>query len=86
MKKKITLIAAIMMIAVMVVGCGCQGGTSSNKEKVMKIGDTTFNSENSESVNPHNSYNGWACIRYGIGETLIHYTDDMKIEPWLADK
>ena len=35
-------------------------------------------------VNPHNTYAGWACIRYGIGETLFHYSDAMEIEPWLA--
>ena len=86
MKKKITLVVAIMMIAVMVVGCGCQN-SSTNANKEMTIGDTTFNAENwEETVNPHNTYNGWACIRYGVGETLVHYTDDMKLEPWLADK
>lgn len=43
-------------------------------KKTMVIGDTTFNSSNEElDVNPHNSYSGWACIRYGIGETLVKY-------------
>lgn len=37
-----------------------------------------------ETVDPHRTYNGWACIRYGIGETLVHYTDSMELEPWLA--
>ena len=54
-------------------------------KKTMVIGDTTFNSENwEETVDPHRTYNGWACIRYGIGETLVHYTDTMELEPWLA--
>lgn len=58
---------------------------SSDSRKTMVIGDTTFNSENwEETVNPHETYNGWACIRYGIGETLVHYTDSMELEPWLA--
>ena len=36
--------------------------------KTMVIGDTTFNAENwEETVDPHRTYNGWACIRYGIG-------------------
>ena len=49
------------------------------------IGDTTFNTSNEEpDVNPHNSYAGWACIRYGVGETLVKYSDDMEIQPWLA--
>ncbi len=58
---------------------------SSGTFKTMVIGDTTFNSENwEETVNPHETYNGWACIRYGVGETLVHYTDTMELEPWLA--
>ena len=53
--------------------------------KTLVIGDTTFNPSNEElDVNPHNSYSGWACIRYGIGETLVKYSDDMELEPWLA--
>lgn len=35
-------------------------------------------------MNPHNTYSGWACIRYGIGETLFKYSDNMEIQPWLA--
>ena len=59
--------------------------TAPAEGKKMVIGDTTFNSENwEESVDPHRTYNGWACIRYGIGETLVHYTDTMELEPWLA--
>ena len=51
----------------------------------MVIGDTTFNTSNEENnVNPHDSYSGWACIRYGIGETLVKYSDNMEIQPWLA--
>ena len=54
--------------------------------KSMIIGDTTFNSENwEETVDPHRTYNGWACIRYGIGETLVRYTDDMELVPLLAE-
>lgn len=54
-------------------------------EKVFTFGDTTFNAENDEAdVNPHNGYAGWACIRYGIGETLFKYSDSMELEPWLA--
>ncbi len=54
--------------------------------KTFVMGDTTFNAENEEAdVNPHNTYAGWACIRYGIGETLFRYSDEMEIEPWIAE-
>ncbi|NCB91670.1 MAG: ABC transporter substrate-binding protein [Clostridia bacterium] len=59
--------------------------TASEGEKVFYYGDTTFNAENDEAdVNPHNGYAGWACIRYGVGETLFKYSDSMELEPWLA--
>lgn len=70
-------------------GNSSNSGNSSDEAptgpKTMVIGDTTFNSENwEETVDPHRTYNGWACIRYGVGETLVHYTDTMELEPWLA--
>lgn len=62
-----------------------QEAPAAEGEKVFYYGDTTFNAENDESdVNPHNGYSGWACIRYGIGETLFKYSDAMEAEPWLA--
>ena len=84
----------------MLGGCGSSSSDAKNTEsstaaaekdtatsgtKKLVIGDTTFNPENAEAdVNQHNDYSGWACIRYGIGETLVHYSDAMEIEPWLA--
>ena len=54
-------------------------------KKTFVFGDTTFNAENEEAdINPQNAYAGWACIRYGVGETLFRYSDTMEIEPWVA--
>ena len=65
-------------------GSQSQSGIPAEK-KTMVIGDTTFNAENwEETINPHETYNGWPCIRYGVGETLVHYSDTMELEPWLA--
>ena len=59
MKKALTLILALCLL--LSFGAFAEG-------KTMVIGDTTFNSENwEETVDPHRTYNGWACIRYGIG-------------------
>lgn len=89
MKKILTILMALCMMLTLLVGCGSEQAETSDVEvagkKTMTIGDTTFNPENGEpDVNPHNDYAGWACIRYGIGETLVHYSDQMEIEPWLA--
>ncbi len=63
-----------------------RGSAAGEEIKSFVLGDTTFNAENEEpSVNPHAAYAGWACIRYGIGETLFRLSDGMEILPWLAE-
>lgn len=100
MKKMISLLLILCLAVSVLAGCGnsstpeaetpTQSGSTAQTaapaaKKTMVIGDTTFNSENwEETVDPHRTYNGWACIRYGVGETLVHYTDSMELEPWLA--
>ena len=98
MKKTISLLLILCLTLALLAGCSgktaapadeqagtTEAQTESAAKKTMVIGDTTFNSENwEETVDPHRTYNGWACIRYGIGETLVHYTDSMELEPWLA--
>lgn len=79
-KKLIAALAAASMLMGMAVPAMAE-----EEKKTLVFGDTTFNAENEEAdVNPHNTYAGWACIRYGIGETLFRYSDTMEIEPWLA--
>lgn len=86
-QKIMSLALGICLSASLLAGCGQEQAASSGGQKTLVIGDTTFNSSNEESdVNPHNAYSGWACIRYGIGETLVKYSDDMAVEPWLAVK
>ena len=80
---------SLCMLTGFLTGCGDSNESAKTKmevgEKVFYYGDTTFNAENDEAdVNPHNGYSGWACIRYGIGETLFKYSDTMELEPWLA--
>ncbi|MBQ5420088.1 MAG: ABC transporter substrate-binding protein, partial [Selenomonas sp.] len=85
-KKLLALGLGLCLSVGVLAGCGSDKGAGTGG-KVLTIGDTTFNSSNEEpDVNPHNAYAGWACIRYGIGETLIKYSDNMEIQPWLAVK
>lgn len=101
MKKWIALLLALCLAAGVLAGCGDnmspeQGGdslanTGSNaggqaSKKTFVFGDTTFNTENEEpNINPHYVYAGWACIRYGVGETLFKINDAMELEPWIAE-
>ena len=92
MKKISALLMAVCLGAGLLPGCASGGEKKADDEKAKDtgkktfvFGDTTFNPENEEpDVNPHNTYSGWACIRYGIGETLFKYSDTMEIQPWLA--
>ncbi len=85
MKKVLSLAILLCLSLTLLTGCGGAAQSDAPAKKTMVIGDTTFNSENwEETVDPHRTYNGWACIRYGIGETLVRYTDSMDLEPWLA--
>lgn len=95
MKNKMRFAAIFMAVCLgtgLLAGCGTGeknthtgSAKGTTEKKTFVFGDTTFNPENEEpDVNPHNAYAGWACIRYGVGETLFKYSDSMEIQPWLA--
>ncbi len=87
MKKQVSLLFVLCLVLGLLAGCGGgkpEGGSAGTAKKLV-IGDTTFTPDNLEkSIDPHDAYSGWACIRYGVGETLVRYTDNMEVEPWLA--
>ena len=91
-KRAAAFFMAVCLGAGLLAGCGSEKSTTNTEgvseakeKKTFVFGDTTFNPENEEpDVNPHNQYAGWACIRYGVGETLFKYSDSMEIQPWLA--
>ena len=86
LKQNIIKLAGIILVIAAVSGIAGCGKSTASTEKGFYYGDTTFNAENDETdVNPHNGYSGWACIRYGVGETLFKYSDTMELEPCLAE-
>ncbi|MBR5909977.1 MAG: ABC transporter substrate-binding protein, partial [Schwartzia sp.] len=89
MKRTLALFFALCLAVSLLAGCGGGGGNKGGEKastvKSMTVGDTTFTPDNLEkTINPHDEYSGWACIRYGVGETLVRYNDKMEVEPWLA--
>lgn len=32
-----------------------------------------------------NGYDGWQVVRFGIGQTVVKYTEDCQVVPWLCD-
>lgn len=88
MKKLFAILLSVCMVIGLLTGCGGSDSNpsdASGSKKTFVFGDTTFNAENEEpNVNPHYAYAGWACIRYGVGETLFKINDSMELEPWIA--
>ena len=81
MKKK--FIAAVLAGAVMISGLSVS--VMADKEKTFVYGPTGYSEEMGDAgLNPHDNYSGWSALRYGVGETLFKYNDNMEVEPWLA--
>lgn len=90
MKKLVAVMLAATLSLGLLVGCGAKedktSTSSADTKKTFVFGDTTFNAENEEAtIDPHDTYCGWAAIRYGVGETLFKFNDNMELEPWIAE-
>ena len=94
MKKFLGLLLTAAIAIGTITGCSTKNDNSEvasvestgNQVKTFILGDTTFNAENEEAnIDPHDSYCGWAAIRYGVGETLFKFNDSMELEPWIAE-
>lgn len=80
------IFAAVLTGAFVLANAGCSDRSASSEDQTTFVfGDTTFNPENEVAdINPHNAYSGWAALRYGVGETLFRYDEQMNVQPWLA--
>ena len=58
---------------------------TSSSENVFTYGTTAYGPEmGNVGLNPHDNYSGWSAVRYGVGETLFKFNENMELEPWLA--
>lgn len=77
-------LASLALCAGLVAGCSSGGGDEA-KEKTFVYGTTGYGVEMDDAgLNPHSAHSGWSTVRYGVGETLFKFSDEMKPEPWLA--
>lgn len=85
MKKswKKTLLAglSIVMMGSFIAGCGSDNNGAANKD-VLKVGVTNFAS----TLEPTENFFAWVVMRYGVGETLAKFDEQMKPQPWIASK
>jgi len=83
MKKK--FLAAICAATLLFTGCGGEKSAKDN-EKTFTYGTVAYGvAMENAGTNPHENYSGWSTIRYGIGETLFKFNENMQLEPWLAE-
>ncbi len=92
-KRLLAIATAMTMTVATFTGCGSSKQDAAEEavqdatgSKVFTFGDTTFNAENEEpTIDAHSAYCGWPCVRYGVGETLFKFNDNMELEPWIAE-
>ncbi len=78
------MLAGLLALA-LAFGMGGCAGSSDNDTKTFVYGTTGYGVQMDDTgLNPHSNYSGWSAVRYGVGETLFKFSDDMTPEPWLA--
>lgn len=85
MKKFLEIMLAMVMAVTMLAGCGgsSKESSSSDNGKTLKFGCFSY----SESLDPANMINSaWCSSRYGIGECLFKYKDDLSVENTICDE
>ena len=84
MKRFLGIMLAMVMAVTMLAGCGgsSKESNSSDNGKTLKFGCFSY----SESLDPANIINSaWCNSRYGIGECLFKYKDDLSVENTICD-
>lgn len=83
MKKKVV---AVLLSFGLICGAIATGmNVYAAEEKTFVYGTVGYGEAHGDAgLNPHDNYSGWSALRYGVGETLFKYNDNMEVEPWLA--
>ena len=85
MKRFLGIMLAMVIAVTMLAGCGgsSKESNSSDNGKTLKFGCFSY----SESLDPANIINSaWCNSRYGIGECLFKYKDDLSVENTICDE
>ena len=78
MKRMTALVVALMLVMTMAAGTAFAAD-----EKVLTFGCQMYSDG---LINPASQTNcAWNCMRFGVGEALFKFNDNMEIEPWLAE-
>lgn len=83
MKKKLASLLAVFLAAALTA---CGGAPTASDASSGEDGrtDFTFGTYAFSRLDPADEYNGWAAVRYGIGETLFVLDDHLDVQKNLA--
>ena len=77
--KKYSLALSLGLFSCMaILGCGSEKG----KTAIPEIKIACVNVQ--PTLDHTNGYDGWQLVRFGVGQTIVKYTDDCKVVPWLC--
>lgn len=78
---------ALLVLSAALLTSACGNNAAPGGEKVFRYGTPAYGIANENAgMDPHEAYQGWSAIRYGVGETLFKFDDAMQPQPWLAEK
>lgn len=78
---------ALLVLSAALLTSACGNNAATDGEKVFRYGTPAYGIANENAgMDPHEAYQGWSAIRYGVGETLFKFDDAMQPQPWLAEK
>ena len=84
MNKFFQILCAALLLALPIAMTGCGSSEqAADTKKIVRVGGTVAVTS---TMNPAKEWNGWYAVRYGVGETLFRLDDEMKPQPWLAEK
>lgn len=77
-----TCISALLIgtASLALYGCGSDSQKSGAAPETLRIGVTNF----ADSLEPTDNYFAWVVMRYGLGECLVKFDQEMNPVPWLA--
>ena len=62
-------------------GTGTTATDASSKK--LTIGSASYSSADG-GIDPAMGYASWSAFRYGVGECLVTFNENMQVQPWLA--
>lgn len=82
--KQLLALPVALLLVFSLNGCGTVTAPAATG-KVFHYGTMAYGpAMQNASTDPHDTYCGWSTVRYGVGETLFKFDDQMGLRPWLA--